>query len=97
MKYCGNTECRQPVWSTTDSAFCQECGGELTPCIKCLCGKTEVNPRNPNSIEHPNFCSSCGARFTEEYLGRCMNAQLGGMVQEIRNGQFDLGALARQH
>ena len=33
------------------------------------------------------FCSSCGAAFTDTYLGRCMAAQLKEMVGAIAEKQ----------
>lgn len=91
MMYCGNTACLSTVWKCdSDGAFCQGCGQELTPCIQCLCGKNEYNPRTPKYM--PTYCGHCGKQFTEAYLSECMRQQLGQMVNKIAAKQTAMGS-----
>ena len=85
MNYCAVQTCSQEIWLTDAAKFCPQCGTEATPCIRCLCGGFEYNPRTPNQMG--KFCSSCGKEFTETYLGQCMAVQLKGLV----------GAIAEKH
>ena len=80
MKYCPTQECRQTRYFSNDEEWCSICREELTPCIQCLCGEEEINPRCKWEAK---ACPKCGERFTDEYLGRCMSAQLKGMLAEI--------------
>ena len=86
LQYCADVTCSNDVWKANCTGrYCEGCGEEMTPCIRCLCGKTEYNPRTPQWM--PKFCSVCGQQFTDAYLGQCMAAQLKGMVREITTKQ----------
>ena len=85
--YCANQDCRNGGGYGT---VCKECGRELTPEIRCLCGERGFNPKRfpwqpagERAYLLPRFCEACGAELTEAYLGRCMAAQLKEMVKEI--------------
>ena len=81
MKYCPNAvECGEMRYFSNHELWCSQCREELTPCIRCLCGGSEVHPRYPLEAK---ACPRCGERFTEAYLGQCMAAQLREMVSEI--------------
>ena len=85
MRYCSNQACDQLLSSfESEGPFCRDCGTELTPLIRCLCSRWEFNPR----LLKP-FCSQCGATLDAKYLGRCMAAQLQGMVGEIAKKSVD--------
>ena len=84
MKYCPNPKCAKgDVWEADYLQQCSGCQTELTPCIRCLCGESTYNPRARGHSWCANFCAHCGHAWTEDYLGRCMAAQLKGMVREI--------------
>ena len=82
MKYCGTCTTWAGNIYSSDARFCDTHGVELTPTIHCLCGTMEYHPRSG-----VKFCSSCGAAFTDTYLGRCMAAQLKEMVGAIAEKQ----------
>ena len=85
MRYCSNQTCEdKDVWINDNQDYCRGCGTELTPCIRCRCGRQEINPLAKfGSYSYPKFCSGCGVELTKTYLGECMSAQLKGMVGEI--------------
>ena len=88
MRYCSNPMCASRIWlAECAGSFCPECGQDMTPCIRCLCGKTYYNPRTPEFM--PKFCPHCGKAFTEAYLGQCMAAQLKGLVGQITEKASD--------
>ena len=81
MQYCADTACTgSKQFFLDDDRVCSKCGKELTPCIECLCGEYEINPHWLSSVA----CPKCGERFTDAYLGRCMSAQLRGMLTEAQ-------------
>lgn len=80
MRYCGNRDCPQTRYFSDDEEWCSVCRTSLTPCIRCLCGEEELNPRNPHEVK---ACKYCGERFTPTYVGQCMKAQLGELVQQV--------------
>ena len=88
-QYCGNQACNQTRWFDHTERYCSGCREELTPAIVCLCGEDEYHPR---LAYPPKVCTNCGARWTEEYLGQCIKAQLDGMVKEITEKQAALHA-----
>ena len=80
MNYCGNKKCPRNVGFTeTEGEFCDTCGTELTPYIKCQCGKKDFNPKLI-----PLFCSQCGVELTVDYLGKCMSRQLCEMLEKLK-------------
>lgn len=82
MKYCPKftSTSHFSSWHMDSETYCPTCGTELTPEIRCLCGKMSFNPMSVPSVK---FCSACGVELTDAYLGRCMSTQLKGMVSEI--------------
>ena len=78
MNYCANQSCQKRDWFDEADAFCSRCGGDLTPCVQCLCGDGEYNPKWPDKA-----CRGCGTRWTEAYLATCMSVQLKGLVSQI--------------
>ena len=78
MKYCANETCRKQDWCDNADVVCGRCQTELTPCIQCLCGEGEYNPRFPDVS-----CQKCGTQWTKDYLGQCMSVQLKEMVKNI--------------
>ena len=83
MRYCPKTTCaRQLGYIDSEATFCADCGTEVIPYIACLCGKDSYTPKLPKT-----YCRSCGAQFTDAYLGQCMATQLKGIVKEITEQQ----------
>lgn len=92
LTYCADKACAQQSWlAAYEGDYCPKCGGELTPCIECLCGESEYNPKLPKLM--PAFCRKCGAKWTEDYLGQCMSQQLKGMVSKIAEKQATLSLM----
>ena len=77
-QYCGNPACAHRLGYYFGQQHCQDCGEELVPCIICLCREQAFNLRLL-----PKHCVQCGAKLTTEYLGRCMQRQLGQMASVI--------------
>ena len=85
MRYCPNLDCDRKIrYADSDGLYCGECGTELTPLIRCLCGAQTFNPKLLTA-----YCSGCGVKLDAKYLGRCMAAQLQGMVGEIAKKSVD--------
>lgn len=78
LKYCGDMGCQKTAVFDDHDTVCSRCGQTLTPCIECLCGQYEINPK-----ERKAGCPKCLREFTEAYLGRCMAKQFGWIVREV--------------
>ena len=82
MKYCSRYDPTTHLssWTFDTGTYCQDCGTELTPEIRCRCGEISFNPM---STHPPKFCTACGRKWTEAYLAECMSVQLKGLVNQI--------------
>jgi hypothetical protein len=83
MKYCANAQCDSKTWFAENYMFCEECGTELTPCIRCqTCWRNESgnynHEFNPRLLQ--KHCTGCGQALTDAFLSQCMKMQLQGMV-----------------
>jgi len=79
MQYCSTQGCYPGVFVSSTN-FCSTCGQETTPCIRCL---TEDCPGEFNPKRKLSYCYGCGAHLSPAFLGRCMAAQLQGMITTI--------------
>ena len=77
-RYCATQNCPQGRWFDHSESYCSTCRAELTPCILCLCGEGEYNPKDSMPA-----CLGCGTRWTPDSLAVCMSAQLKGLVSQI--------------
>jgi len=93
-RYCGNDQCENRFTYILDNErFCQDCGYETTPAPKCL-GFRDEKPctaqLNLKVIAYwmkrdkrPSFCSNCGSKLDEEFLGQCMSIHMGKLVKQV--------------